>query len=86
MNLWWIANAALVGVVVPAMVVLLARLLGHVRRLNRLAETVLEHGTALSGELEDFPKLLETQQLTAAARGLVDRYCVGVLRMVRAGE
>lgn len=85
MTLWWIGNAVLLFVVAPVVTVLLTRLLGQVRRLNRLADAVLDHGVALTGRLDAVPKLIETQQLTNAARGLVGRYGAAVLRMVRAG-
>ena len=83
MALWWIGNAVLLLVVAPVCVYLLTGLLKQVRRLNKLADTVLEHGVGLSGQLDALPKLLTTNQLTTAARGLVGRYGAGVLGMVR---
>ena len=83
MTLWWIGNAVLLLVVAPVCVILLAGLLKQVQRLNKLADAVLEHGVALSGELDALPKLLRTNELTTAARGLVGRYGAGVLSMVK---
>ena len=83
MGLWWIGNAVLLLVVAPVCVYLLTGLLKQVQRLNKLADTVLEHGVGLSGQLDALPKLLTTNQLTTAARGLVGRYGTGVLGMVR---
>lgn len=74
MALWWIGNAALLVVVAPAVVVLLTRLLRQVNRLNKLADDILEHGVALTGELDGLPNLIKTRELTAAAHGLVGRY------------
>ncbi|MGH9280308.1 MAG: hypothetical protein ACRD12_19685 [Acidimicrobiales bacterium] len=74
MTLWWIGNAVLLLVVAPAVIVLLVRLLQQINRLNRLADTVLEHGVAVTSNLDGLPKLLETQQLATAAHGLVGRY------------
>ncbi|MEW6154371.1 MAG: hypothetical protein AB1673_10350 [Actinomycetota bacterium] len=86
MTLWWIGNAVLLLVVAPVCVALLTGLLKQVTRLNRLADSTLEHGVALSGQLDGLPKLLRTQQLTTAARGLVGRYGAGVLSMVKSGS
>ena len=83
MTLWWIGNAVLLLVVAPVCLILLTGLLKQVRRLNKLADTALEHGVSLSGQLDALPKLLTTNQLTTAARGLVGRYGAGVLGMVR---
>jgi hypothetical protein len=84
MALWWIGNAVLLVVVAPVVVVLLTRLLAQVARLNRLADDILEHGVALSGELDALPKLVRTRELTTAADGLVGRYGGAVLSMVEA--
>lgn len=86
MTLWWIGNAVLLVVVAPVVAVLLSRLLAQVRRLNRLADQVLQHGVGLSGQLDALPKLAETQRLTTAARGLVGRYGDAVLAMLRVGS
>ena len=83
MTLWWIGNAVLLLVVAPVCVILLAGLLKQVQRLNKLADTVLEHGVGLSGELDALPALLKTNELTTAARGLVGRYGAGLLTMVK---
>lgn len=81
MTLWWIGNAVLLVVVAPAVVLLLTRLLQQVNRLNRLADGVLDHGVALSGQLDSLPKLLTTRELTTAARGLVGQYGSALLVM-----
>jgi len=83
MTLWWIGNAVLLLVVAPVCLILLTGLLKQVQRLNRLADTVLEHGVGLSGQLDSLPRLLTTNQLTTAARGLVGRYGGGIIGMVK---
>ena len=83
MALWWIGNAVLLVVVAPVCVYLLTGLLKQVNRLNKLADTVLEKGVGISSQLDGLPKLLTTQELAGAARGLVGRYGAGVLGMVR---
>jgi hypothetical protein len=84
MALWWVGNALLLLVVAPAVVVLLTGLLRAVRRLNRLADGALEHGVELAAELDGLPKLVETKNLTAETRSLVERYGGALLRLVGA--
>jgi hypothetical protein len=83
-TLWWIGNAALLVVVAPIAVVLLAGLLKQVMRLNKLADTTLENAVSLTGRLGALPKLLRTQELTSAAHGLVGRYGGAIVKMVSA--
>lgn len=86
MNLWWIGNAVLLLVVAPAVIVLLHGLLRQVNRLNRLADDVLEHGVAITAELDALPKLLTTRQLADAAHGLVGRYGGAVVDFAGTGR
>jgi len=82
MTLWWIGNALLL-VVALVCVSLLSALYKQVRRLNKLGDTTLTSAVSLSQKLDALPKLLQTQQLTQAAKGLVGRYGAAVLGMVR---
>ncbi len=81
---WWIGNAALLVVVAPVVVVLLTALLRQVTRLNRLADDVLTHGVAVTGELDSLPKLVQTKELVGGAQGLVERYSGALLRLIGA--
>lgn len=74
MELLWVANAVLLLVVAPLVLLFAGRVLRRLLAISKLADSTLEHGLALSGRLEGVPKLLETKRLTGAARGLVGRY------------
>jgi hypothetical protein len=74
MELLWLANAVLLLVVAPLVLLFAGRIVRRLRAISKLAETTLKHGLGLSGQLEAVPKLVETKQLTGAARGLVGRY------------
>ena len=74
MELLWVANAVLLVVVTPLLLLFAGRVVLHLRAIAKLADTTLQHGLALSGRLEAVPVLLETKQLTGAARQLVVRY------------
>jgi hypothetical protein len=74
MALLWVANAILLLVVAPLVLLFAGRIVRRLRAISKLAEDALAHGLGLSGELNGVPKLLETKQLTGAARRLVGRY------------
>jgi hypothetical protein len=83
MALWWVGNLVLLVVVAPLAVVSLNAVLRQVRRLNKLADDVVDNAVALSQNLNSVPKLLPTQSLVHAAHGLVGRYGEAILGMVR---
>lgn len=74
MTWWWIGNVVLFLVVIPLVVFLANRVLRPVREIKAYADDVLEHGVALTGTLDAVPKLVETRQLTGAARKAVGEY------------
>lgn len=84
MALWWVGNALLLLVVAPAVVLLVTALHREVRRLNRLADSALEHGVQLAAELDGLPRLVETKGLTTETRNVVERYGETLLRLVGA--
>jgi hypothetical protein len=74
MALLWIADLILLLVVAPLVLLFAGRVVRRLWAISKLADQTLRHGLALSAELEAVPKLVETQRLTGAARGLVGRY------------
>jgi hypothetical protein len=74
MELLWVANAVLLVVVTPLLLLFAGRVVRRLRAIAKLADTTLQHGLALSGRLEAVPVLLETKELTGAARQLTVRY------------
>lgn len=74
MELLWIANAVLLVVVTPLLLLFAGRVVRRLRAIAKLADTTLQHGLALSGRLEAVPVLLETKELTGTARQLTVRY------------
>ena len=82
MALLWIANLVLLLVVAPLLVLFAARVVLRLRAISTMADATLEHGMALSANLAAVPKLLETKQLTGAARRLVGRYGAGLVALL----
>ena len=74
MVLLWTANVILLLVVAPLVLLFAGRVVRRLRAISSLADQTLQHGLALSAQLEAVPKLVETKRLTGAARGLVGRY------------
>ncbi len=82
MELLWVANAVLLLVVAPLVLLFAGRVVRRLRAISKLADSTLAHGLALSAQLEAVPKLVETKQLTGAARQLVGRYGTGLAALL----
>jgi hypothetical protein len=82
MELLWVADAVLLLIVAPLILLFAGRVVRRLRAISKLADTTLQHGLALSAQLEGVPKLLETKQLTGAARQLVGRYGAGLVALL----
>ncbi len=82
MVLWWIGNAVLILVVIPLLLFYLNRVLRPALEIKKYADDVLVHGVGLTGTVDSIPALLETQELTRVARGLVGRYGAALERLL----
>jgi hypothetical protein len=82
MELLWVANAILLLVVAPLVLLFAGRVVHRLRAISTLADDTLTHGLGLSAQLEAVPKLLETKQLTGAARQLVGRYGAALVALL----
>lgn len=74
MWLWWVANALLLFVVAPLILLLGNRVLRPAVEIERYAEDILEHGVLLSANLDPLPAIAETRDLVSTARGLAVDY------------
>ncbi|MDQ6783996.1 MAG: hypothetical protein M3063_11235 [Actinomycetota bacterium] len=79
---WYIGEALTLLLVVPVVVLLLARLLKSVKDINAYVDDVLEHGVLLTGTIDAVPKLVETKRLTAVAVEGVGRYGAALERLL----
>jgi hypothetical protein len=82
MALLWIANALLLLVVAPVVIMLLNRVLRPAFEIKHYVEDVLEHGVLLSGTLDCVPNLIRTCELTGIARLNVTRYGLALARLL----
>lgn len=82
MTLLWIADLVLLLIVAPLVVLVASRVVRRLRAIGKLADDTLRHGLALSANLAAVPKLVETKQLTGAARQLVGRYGAGLVQLL----
>ena len=82
MILWWLANLALLFLVAPVCIILLNNLLKPAKEIKAYARDVLEHGVALTGELDSVPKLVRTKELTGQARQAAGRYGAALQRLM----
>jgi hypothetical protein len=74
MTLWWIGNVVLLVIVVPLVVYIANRVIRPVREIDLYAKDILEHGVAITGNLDPVPALGRTKELTAATLTGVARY------------
>jgi hypothetical protein len=82
MALLWIANALLLLVIAPVVIMLLNRVLRPTFEIKHYVEDVLEHGVLLSGTLDCVPNLIRTCELTGIARLNVTRYGLALARLL----
>ena len=80
--LWWIANAVILFVVVPLVVLLANRVVRPAGEIQAYSDDVLEHGVKLSGHLVPVPALIETDSSISEITGVAVRYVTALRRMV----
>ncbi len=74
MWLLWVANALLLVVVLPVILLLANRVIRPAVEIQRYAEDILEHGVGLTENLVPVPALAETRDLVSATKGLAVGY------------
>lgn len=75
---WWIGNAVLLFAVIPLVLFLLNRVLRPAREIGKYAADILDHGVALTGELESLTLLDTTRDLARQAVEPATRYVSAV--------
>jgi hypothetical protein len=82
-TLWWIGNAVLLAVILPAVIYLLNRVLAALERIRAASDDVLAGGVALIGQLEGVPAgLAETDQTIEAVKVGAVRYAGSVAKLL----
>lgn len=80
--LWWLANAIILLVVVPLVVLLANRVIRPALEIQEYADDVLEHGVKLTEHLVPVPALVDTDQLIVDVTGEAVRYVTALRKMV----
>jgi hypothetical protein len=78
--LYWLGVLALLVVVAPLVVVSANKVLTKINTIDKMADTIITNAGGISMKLQAIPKLVQTKQLTGAARQLVGRYGAALLR------
>ena len=78
MWLWWLANAVLLLLVVPLILLLANRVIRPAVEISRYADDILEHGVGITANLDPGPALIDTRDLVAVAKGHAVRYVVAL--------
>ena len=79
---WWIGDALLLFAVIPLVLFLLNRVLRPARQIGKYAADILDHGVALTGELESLTLLETTRELARQAVEPATRYVSAVEGML----
>ncbi|MGH9127508.1 MAG: hypothetical protein ACRDY2_00725 [Acidimicrobiales bacterium] len=83
---WYIGDIVVLVAVVPVVVFFLNRLIRPVREIKTYVDDVLENGVALTATMDEIPKLVETQALTAVALEQVSRYGAEIARILNSSS
>ena len=82
MWLWWLANAIILLVVVPLVILLANRVIRPAVEIQAYSDDILEYGVKLTENLVPVPALIETDQTIGAITGEAVRYVTALRRMV----
>lgn len=82
---WWIAVVAMFVVVIPLVLYLIQRILAHISEIGGYADDVLDHGVAVTRNLEPVPALLETRDSVRSASDGLGSYVDSVNLLLRKG-
>ncbi|MFN2489504.1 MAG: hypothetical protein ABR529_07175 [Actinomycetota bacterium] len=80
---WWMGIVVLFAVVIPLVLFLAQGLLSVILEIKAYAADVLEHGVAITGNLDPVPALLDTRDLVKSAGGKLTRYALAVDRILQ---
>jgi hypothetical protein len=80
--LWWIGNIVFVGVIIPAVVLILHRLLRPALQIKAYADDITEHVSLFPPHIHDaVQELATTQRLVADVRPELERYSRAIERL-----
>ena len=82
MWLWWIANAIILLIVVPLVVILANRVIRPAVEIQAYSDDILEHGVNLTENLAPVPALIDTDDKIVDITGEAVRYVTALRRMV----
>ena len=82
MWLWWVANALILLVVVPLVVLLANRVIRPAIEIQAYSDDILEHGVLLTANLVPVPALIDTDAKIVDITGEAVRYVTALRGMV----
>jgi hypothetical protein len=81
MLLWWLGDVILLVATVLLLLVIY-RILVPIREIQQHANEIIDHATGVSRNLEQIPKLLQTQRLVGVARQGVGAYGAAITKLL----
>lgn len=82
MWMWWVANAIILLVVVPLVILLANRVIRPAVEIQSYSDDILEHGVNLTANVAPVPALIETDETIGAITGEAVRYVTALRRIV----
>lgn len=86
MTLWWIGNGVLLFVVIPAVVLVLIRVMRPALSMRRCVDELAEQREGITPELEELSDLERTPDLARAVSVGLHRYAAAVGKLAARGE
>jgi len=81
MTLLWIGNLVFLAVVIPAVVIILRRVLSPAIEIGNYADDIMEHGAQFAPHLSALSELATTRELVRQVNADLERYVRALDRM-----
>ena len=82
MWMWWLANAIILLIVVPLVILLANRVIRPAVEIQAYSDDILDYGVQLTANVAPVPALIETDSTIETITGEAVRYVTALRRMV----
>jgi hypothetical protein len=79
---WWIGNAVILVAVVPVVVYTANRIVRPATETKLYAADILQHGIAVTGNLDAVPAVIATRDMVVETRSGIERYGAALDRIL----
>lgn len=79
---WWVGNAIILFAVVPVVIYTANRIVRPATEIKLYAANILQHGIAVTGNLDAVPALIDTRDMVVETRSGLARYGAALDRIL----